>query len=412
MTGGGPPIGARCYILGAPDAGKTAVLVQIADTLLGRGIACGFHAIDEEPGDILGRFLQRRGFTRRECEERTPQVLEAMGKPVANMPLRLYGDEFTIEDAARDLAAFARKQGRRAAYFVDSVQTARSAHEGAESSLYVAVTSRVRAIRAVTTASRFVTYATSEMGRAAYRSLDAGDRVSDMAAAKESGAIEYSARFMIALRSVPNEGNMTEARVAKNKFGPRTRDSEPGVYLRLDRERQVITEDTAYVAQGGSDGDEQRAAKRTQQAVEDAAVLALVIVDEPGIAKTDAENMLLSRARCGTRRWKAAFSTLRHAIVEQPAPRNRLSLYLDGAKVTDEVMAQVPIRERPRVLGSVPDRELHRAAPSCTGDHGAPHIELHHHPLRSRGGAARGCRPSDEASAPEGPGAAQEEGGQ
>jgi replicative DNA helicase len=408
MTGGGPPFGSRCYLVGAPDAGKTALAVQIADRFLARDILVGFLAIDEEPGDILMRFLQRRGFARWQCEQRDKAILESMAATIADAGLTVYGEEHTIQSAARDLAARARKEGKRAALFIDSVQTARCEKEPEDASMHVAVTARVRAIRAVTTANRFVTYVTSEMGRAYYRTLDGAERISDMAAAKESGAIEYSARFMVSLRSVPRESDLVEVRITKNKFGPRTREEESGIHLRLDRASQELTEDTTYVGKGAAETEEQRAEERSQLAIEDAAVVALVIVDEPGIAKSDAEDEFMRRARCGTRRWKAAWSVLRRSIVEVPAPRNRLSLYLDGAKVPPEVMTQVPFSERPRVAASDPKAELHRAAPSSTGDGGATQRELHHHPLRSRGGAARRCRRKKRRAAPEEGGAARD----
>ncbi len=52
-TGGGLPYGTRCYVLGAPDAGKTALMIELADSYVSRGVPVGILAIDEEPGDIV-----------------------------------------------------------------------------------------------------------------------------------------------------------------------------------------------------------------------------------------------------------------------------------------------------------------------------------------------------------------------
>src|SRR5678815_1197380 len=44
LTGGGPVYGSRWYLLGAPDAGKTALLLQIAHVFALRGICVGILA--------------------------------------------------------------------------------------------------------------------------------------------------------------------------------------------------------------------------------------------------------------------------------------------------------------------------------------------------------------------------------
>jgi hypothetical protein len=54
----------------------------------------------------------------------------------------------------------------------------------------------------VGTRYRMICIATTEMNRAAYRSVEAAEASNDMAAGKESGAIEFSARVMLSLRSV------------------------------------------------------------------------------------------------------------------------------------------------------------------------------------------------------------------
>ena len=367
----------------------------------------GFHAIDEEPGDVFMRFLQRRGFARQDCERRDRSVLLAMSASMSDVGLSLYGEDVSIEAAAADLAARAASRGRRAAFFIDSIQTARSAREAEGASMHSIVSQRTRSIRALTTTHKFVTYVTSEMSRAAYRSLDTTERIADMAAAKESGTIEYTARFMVSLRRVAGEADMIEASITKNKFGALTKDGEAGFRLRLDRESQLLTEDSSFVAPSKASRDQQRATERAQQAIADAAVLAVVIVDEPGIAKTEAENELMLRAQCGTKRWQAAWSVLRRAIVWQPGKHNRLSLYLNGASVPAEVMEQVAIADRKRVVESRTDAELHRAGPSSTDRAGAPPDELHPHPLRSRGGAAHRCSSKGESAAPTDSGAAQ-----
>jgi hypothetical protein len=62
-----------------------------------------------------------------------------------------------------------------------------------------------------------------------------------MASGAEAREIEYSARVMLALRSVENEPDCIEMRVVKNKHGRSYPTAEP-IYLALDRPRQMMLE--------------------------------------------------------------------------------------------------------------------------------------------------------------------------
>jgi predicted ATP-dependent serine protease len=79
-TGGGPVYGTRWVVVGAPDAGKTALLVQIGHEYAKRGIHVGFLAVDEEAGDLVTRLAQRVGFSRQDCERRDPEMLAKMSE--------------------------------------------------------------------------------------------------------------------------------------------------------------------------------------------------------------------------------------------------------------------------------------------------------------------------------------------
>lgn len=68
------------------------------------------------------------------------------------------------------------------------------------------------------------------------------ERVEDIASAKESGAIEYSARILLVLRSVEGEKELVELKIAKNQLGPRHDPKKPGIVLRLDRAQQTVTQ--------------------------------------------------------------------------------------------------------------------------------------------------------------------------
>lgn len=284
LTGGGLVYGSRVYLVGAPDAGKTAVEVEIAAAYLSRGILCGFLAVDEEPGDLLTRLAQRAGWTRRSCEERDIDTLEGIAEHFKDVPIRFYDDGHTIESAAADLAARAAERRTRAALFVDSVQTCRSQAGDAAENPRELVTANVRAIRAAATTHKLIAVATSEMNRGAYRTVDAAETTNDMAAGKESGAIEFSARLLLALRSVRGESDMLEMRVAKNKHGP----SGGRIFLRIDRRHMIVSETSAPdVPAEEREAGTRSLAKNARRVKGDARVVADLILRNQGIGERD-----------------------------------------------------------------------------------------------------------------------------
>jgi len=241
LTGGGPVYGSRWYVVGAPDACKTALLAQIADTLATRGIAVGMLAVDEEADDVQSRLVQGFGFARRECEIRDPSRVTAMQNTLAqrySIPIQLFEPTETVESAAKKLAAIAETAQTRAVLLMDSVQSieceaVQQARE--EPSEHVRVTQNVRAIRAVSTKHKLITITTSEMNRDAYK--NGGNGNGKMAAAKQSGAIEYSARVMLILEPVKDHHDLIQVSIEKNKHGPRG----SFFFLQLDRARMRLS---------------------------------------------------------------------------------------------------------------------------------------------------------------------------
>ena len=256
-TGGGPVFGSRWYVMGAPDASKTLLLTQLGHMWSDEKITVGMLAVDEEDQDLVTRIVQRTPmpgsevahFQRSHCEDRDPKTLALMREALTFSQIVFYGEECSIEEAAADLAQLASSRGQRAVLMVDSIQTAacdalRTISKDA--SVREKITANVRAVRSSATRHKMLIMATSEMNRAAYRAIGASDQ-NDMAAAKESGAVEYSARVMLALRNVANESGCIEARVIKNKHGPSYPYLEP-FYLKIDRARQWLDERPPPVA--------------------------------------------------------------------------------------------------------------------------------------------------------------------
>lgn len=351
MTGGGLVYGSVIVVNGAPDAGKTLLAAQIADDFLRRGITVGFLGVDEEPGDLLMRFLQRRQFSRQQCERRAPDDMRRMAESMAGLSVVFYSDEDTIESAAEDLATRATRNGTKAALFVDSLQTVRSTLEENSSSRHDQVTTRLRALRSAARTHRMIAVSTSEVSRSSYRGQD--DRVSDLAAGKESGSIEYTARLLLMLRSVPGESDVVELRAPKNKFGRRHDDKEKGIHLRMDRVRQTLTEANDYVPDVGGDQEGVRASAFAQETVRDAAIVAAVLAKNPGVKAKDLESLSAVAAKgMGSKRFGRARALLGAAVQEIRGARTTVHLFLNGGAAPAEVVAEVPLADRPAVLAA------------------------------------------------------------
>ncbi len=402
MTGGGPTFGCRVFLAGAPDGGKTGLLVQIANSYLDQGLVVGLLVVDEDPSDVFQRFLQRGGVARHQCEQREAADIEEMRRLAEGLRVRFYNDAWTIEAAAKDLAAYAQKAGAGAMLGIDSVQTVRCDAEESESSRHEAVTARVRAIRTVTDKYRLITVTTSEVGRASYRSNKPDERINDLAAGKESGSIEYSARVLLVLRSVEDESDLVEIRVAKNKLGPIHRNADVGIHLRIDRARQIFTE-VNHVPQPETTQATVRTGQRDHQTNQDAARVAGILTKQPGVLAKRCEELAsgATPGRMGHSRYAAARGRLGEGLVERPGKATSKLLYIDGSKVPPSVIAEVPPEDRPRVLGARPPQENHdsneaprpaptrprapRGASSTMPERDAPA------PLKGGGGASEGA---------------------
>lgn len=314
LTGGGPVYGSRWYFSGAPDAGKTALLVQLLHVYAARGVAVGLLAVDEEPSDIATRLVQRIGYSRQHCEIRDPMVLRELGAIFAELPIRLYDATWTIECAAADLAAYSKRFGGRAVLGVDSIQTVRcdaesvAAGAGRELSEVAAVTARVHAVRNVATRYGLIALATSEMGRGAYsRKRDDAEQTSTMAAGKWSGAIEYSARVLIGIRNVSGEPDLVELDIAKNKHGPR----DEKFYLRIDRRSQSLAP-SSFVPMPDDAADKDAAGRA--RVVKDAATVARLLLAKPGQGLRDIRGAAKAAENIGHDRVDAALAKLGDAV--------------------------------------------------------------------------------------------------
>ncbi len=363
LTGGGPVYGTRWYLVGAPDAGKTALALQLAHLMAKRGVAVGILAVDEEPGDLVMRLGQRMGIPRRACEERDPTDLDLLREKLGDLPIRFYGgDGATIERAAHDLATYAKREtGGRAMLVVDSLQTVRcDAERGDDGNMSVreAVTQRAQAIRDMATKHLMIVLATCEMNRLGYNKKDASENTDDLASAAESRAVEYSARVLLALRSVAGEKDLVELKIAKNKHGRRG----DKLHLQLDRARQNLVETTydpeLELELAAEEKTASRDARNREQSSRDAGVAAYVIATRPGLVGRELEPAIMAALGCGRDRARVALAALGASVVTRQGQRRATHHYLDGIKVPSEVMSTLSGNEKTMVQKASPPQEV------------------------------------------------------
>jgi KaiC/GvpD/RAD55 family RecA-like ATPase len=329
-TGGGPCYGTRWIVQGAPDAGKTAlVCAHLALTYARRSILVGILSPDEEEDDTTTRVAQNCGFSRDDCEKRDPQVLAAMQKKIGELPIALYGERFTIEQAAEDVAEKAREQGRRACLLVDSLQTARSAassslEDGRDAGPRMVVYENALALKRVAARHKLIAWGTSEMNRNAYRSKSSAEENNDMSAGAESRGIEYRAKVLLSLRSVKGERDLIELKIVKNKHGPAHGDEE-AIYLRIDRARMHLEEAPAPSVEDKAFAD----AKRNLVEVEQDALSVLAIVAaHPGIgSRALAAQVRASGGKMGVGRLDGALARLLDSgrVVDRSTTRGKVT---------------------------------------------------------------------------------------
>jgi KaiC/GvpD/RAD55 family RecA-like ATPase len=376
LTGGGFVYGSRIYVNGAPNAGKTLLVVQLIHELAERGIAVGLLASDEEPDDIVTRFVQRAGFSRRAAEARVHDEIDAMDRRIGDLPLRIYdGGDWTIDAAAEDFASYARSIGARGAFAIDSLHTVVCEHERAadrELPEVQAIKARTVAIRRAAIGHKLIAIVTSEMNRSGYGTRKAREDSSPLARGKGSGSIEYAARVLIDVSSIAGEGNVVRVEVPKNKDGGGQASLESegnALYLEIDRAGQCLVP-SHYSTPGPADASEREAARESARAavsgrrvMDDAAKLAVMLAASPGLISRDvrAHGQVAGVPKT---RIDPAVAALGAACVTVPGARGAQLHYLDGAALPDAVLKLVQGADRARVIAARPPAAQPPDAPS------------------------------------------------
>ena len=338
QTRGGIPHGERIVIVGAPDAGKTLFLVELADSMMQRGVFVAFLAVDECPEDVTTRFVQRRGVTRDDVENL--RGLDDVESELGKLPIGLYDHSWTIEAAA----AHAREKaaGRPVLLAIDSLHAVTCAAEAGAQSVREAVTKRAQALRVVQQHPRMMVVATAEMNRAGYANARTAAEQNAVASGAESRALEFEARMLLRVTTV--DAGVVEIVVGKNKLGGAV---GAKTHLRVDRAAQrLVPLGADYVAPS---------APSTVR--KDAAQVALELVENPGANTRDLRAGVREKiGRCGKDRIDTAVSFLERvgALEQQKGERNSVRHFLVGEKVPADVLDLIPEERRADVQGSAP----------------------------------------------------------
>lgn len=218
---GGAPAGLVWVVGGAPGAGKTTWVTHLAHEWALHGVPVGYIAGDEAREGILIRLGQQAGIDRKALEEGAPVALDDLEKHLEGLPMLLVDPD---EDVGVDVANVAAALRRRwtiegpAVLVIDSLQAmARRIPDNVADTPRAKVDAFMKACKATAKRLQLVIICLSELARGAYRGGD--DQTNDLAAAKESGAIEYEAGALCVLRPVEEEPGLVTVSWAKSRPG-------------------------------------------------------------------------------------------------------------------------------------------------------------------------------------------------
>ncbi len=237
ITRGGFMAGERIIVGGAPGAGKTSLIVQIARDYARKGHPVAILAADENAEGLLIRWGQQDGFSREALEAGNETVKESFASILESIPVDLVdADEVgaAVEDVAEKLAR--RSSEKTGVLFVDSLQTVRARDTGLDANPREQINSVMRALKRAARKHGLLVIATSELSRGAYSGHP--KPVDPLAAFKESGGIEYGAAVALIIRCSPYAENIFEVYVPKNRPGG----IKTWFWLEFDPERATFRE--------------------------------------------------------------------------------------------------------------------------------------------------------------------------
>lgn len=245
-TRGGLLAGALHTLAAGPDAGKTALALQVATSAAASGTAVVWLAYDEAREDLENRLGQAHGLALEDLESGREDTLVELAAVMRTRPELVLLDggaeQLLVEDALEVLLAHQRRLGAESALLVvDSIQTARSR---ALIGPY-APRSQVERLDAVVGALRDASrrgpcvLATSETARGTH-ARQGKERTAAIAAGKGTSSIEFWSLTQWRLSRIAKGEHAGDIALepAKNKRGAV---DWRGVSIRLERDPDRLT---------------------------------------------------------------------------------------------------------------------------------------------------------------------------
>lgn len=251
-TRGGLRVGTAVVIQAPPGLGKTGLGMHLAKVFVDAGAYVGAVAADEEDEGLACRYAQHLGFSRDDIEDpNNAAARELAASQVAGLPIVVV-DSDKWESKVEDVSAYvAEHRGERpSVVLVDSIQLAPvdggEQADGERARLELAM----RVIKAERKKRNHLFVIISEVHRGLYRSNNPADRGVALAGSKGSSAIEYGAHLLLSLSAVPDEEDLVDVDMPKNRQGPKL-----PFRLRLDRRRCSFSEVPREAEEDGATDD-------------------------------------------------------------------------------------------------------------------------------------------------------------
>jgi len=221
-------------LAGPPGSSKTSLAAWWAGRWAEAGVPVLFVAADEPADSVVTRLGQSRLNLDREALERGDEAArEALATWLDAHPIEVVDlDEadLSFDAAVEAWEVMLEKLGASTGVVVaDSIQALarRVAHwDGDLDAAQRPTTERARVDRVVSDLRRVASgghavLGLSEVARGLYRSRSPDERIDPLAAAKESGGIEFMADVLAVLRSVEGAHDLIDVVIAKNRTGRR-----------------------------------------------------------------------------------------------------------------------------------------------------------------------------------------------
>lgn len=238
VTSGGIEVGAVHVIAGHPGAGKSSLAIDLAHRFALSAAHVTILAGDQADEAYVARFGQLEGLPR--GFQKMRELREAAVARLGELQIRIvdpikHPRAFVVETASRSLRR--RAGDAPGVLVVDSLQRARSRASDGVKDPRQRVDLVLDALRRAARTDGHLVLVTSEVARGSYAARDKASRTDPLAAAKESGGIEYAADLLLALDRT-SDGGHVDAYLAKNRFGP----DKISFALEIDTQSTRVTE--------------------------------------------------------------------------------------------------------------------------------------------------------------------------